>query len=369
MLLTAAGSAVGRLFSQAPDRPGRESHPARAKRGERDERGWAPPRLAHLCDGRNRLEVEAKAAAEGAKIHVAVDSVGGALLGDVADLLAEGSGTVVNFGSLGGEASDIRLFAPRALTLKGVVLGQWLQQPADVRQAGYRPRATARARISVAVRGRGELPAIADRRRCRPRGPARPERRGSFRLLQRAGGRIMKFGTIGAGAVALGFAREALRAGHQVVLSNTRGPDSLANLVAELGNGASAATAAEAASLDYVPLAVPWPNVKEALRGLPAWNGRVLIDATNPFSAYTPKLVLADLGDKGASEMVAALAPGARVVKAFNSIVVERFNEGPAKDGGRRVIFLSGNHASLGRIREEPDRELWFLHLFILAAS
>jgi hypothetical protein len=57
------------------------------------------------------------------------------LLGDVADLLAEGTGTVVNFGSLGGELSDIRLFAPRALTLKGVFLGQWMQQPADMRQA------------------------------------------------------------------------------------------------------------------------------------------------------------------------------------------------------------------------------------------
>jgi 8-hydroxy-5-deazaflavin:NADPH oxidoreductase len=155
----------------------------------------------------------------------------------------------------------------------------------------------------------------------------------------------MRFGTIGAGAVALGFAREALRAGHQVVLSKRHGPDSLAEVVAELGNGASAATVAEAASLDYVLFAVPWPNVEGALRGLPAWNGRVLIDATNPFTAYSPKLVLADLGDKGASEIVAALAHGARVVKAFNSIVIERFNQGPAKNGGRRVIFVSGDHA------------------------
>jgi hypothetical protein len=155
----------------------------------------------------------------------------------------------------------------------------------------------------------------------------------------------MKFGTIGAGPVALRFAREALKAGHQVVLSNRRGPDSLADVVAEIGKGAAAAAAAEAASLDYVLFAVPWPNVEDALRGLPAWNGRVLIDATNPFSAYSPKLVLADLGDKGASEVVAALAPGARVVKAFNSIVIERFNQGPTKDGGRRVIFVSGDHA------------------------
>src|ERR1700760_2175388 len=154
----------------------------------------------------------------------------------------------------------------------------------------------------------------------------------------------MRFGTIGAGPVALGFAREALRAGHQVVLSNRHGADSLADVVAKLGNGASAAAAAEAASLDYVLFAVPWPNVEDALRGLPAWNGRVLIDATNPFSAYSPKLVLADLGDKGASEVVAGFAPGARVVKAFNSIVTARFNEGPAKNGGRRVIFVSGDH-------------------------
>jgi predicted dinucleotide-binding enzyme len=153
----------------------------------------------------------------------------------------------------------------------------------------------------------------------------------------------MKFGTIGAGAVALAFAREALATGHEVVLSSRRGPESIAGKIAKLGHGASAATVAEAASLDYVLLAVPWPNVEEALWGLPAWNGRVLIDATNPFIEYSPKLVLADLGGKGASEVVAGLAPGARVVKAFNSIVTARFNEGPAKNGGRRVIFVSGD--------------------------
>src|SRR5712691_2842921 len=75
------------------------------------------------------------AAAQGTKIHVAIDSVGGRLLGDVADLLAERTGTVINFGSLGGEASDIRLFPPRSLTLKGAALGSWIQQPAEQRKA------------------------------------------------------------------------------------------------------------------------------------------------------------------------------------------------------------------------------------------
>jgi predicted dinucleotide-binding enzyme len=72
----------------------------------------------------------------------------------------------------------------------------------------------------------------------------------------------MKFGTIGAGAVALAFGREALARGHQVVLSNRRGPDALVDTVAELGRGASAASVEEAASLEYVLLAVPWRNVE-----------------------------------------------------------------------------------------------------------
>jgi 8-hydroxy-5-deazaflavin:NADPH oxidoreductase len=154
----------------------------------------------------------------------------------------------------------------------------------------------------------------------------------------------MKFGTIGAGTVALAFAREALATGHEVVLSSRRGPDYLAGTVAKLGRGASAATVEEAASNDYVLLAVPWLNVAAALQELPGWNSRVLIDATNPFIEASPRLVLADLGGKGASEVVAALAPGARIVKAFNSIVTARFNEGPVKNGGRRVIFVSGDH-------------------------
>src|SRR4030095_5410027 len=131
-----------------------------------------------------------------------------------------------------------------------------------------------------------------------------------LRFLEREEG-SMKFGTIGAGAVALAFGREALARGHEVVLSSRRGPDALADKVAELGRGASAASVEEAASLAYVLLAVPWRNVESALKGPPARNRRVLIDATNPFVETSPKLVLADLGGKGASEVVAGLAAGA----------------------------------------------------------
>ena len=137
--------------------------------------------------------------------------------------------------------------------------------------------------------------------------------------------------------------REALARGHEIILSSRSGPDALADKVTELGSGASAATDEEAASLDYVLLAVPWKNVEAALRDLPEWNGRVLIDATNPFAETSPKLVLADLGGIGASEIVAGFARGARIVKAFNSIRMAHFNEGPVQGQGKRVIFVSGD--------------------------
>jgi 8-hydroxy-5-deazaflavin:NADPH oxidoreductase len=160
----------------------------------------------------------------------------------------------------------------------------------------------------------------------------------------------MRIGTLGAGEVALAVAREALSRGHEIVLSSRSGPGALADKVTKLGSGASAATVEEAASLDCVLLAVPWKNVEAALRGLPEWNGRVLIDATNPFVETSPRLVLADLRGIGASEIVAGLAPGARIVKAFNSIRMDRFNEGPIKDQGKRVIFVSGDDEESKRV-------------------
>lgn len=134
-LLTGARSAVGRLISKILTERG-----VKVIRLVRTEAGAA--QLASALPGSPVFATEAggwkdrvRAAAEGAKIHVAIDSVGGRLLGDVADLLAEGTGTVVNFGSLGGETSDIRLFPPHSLTLKGVALGSWLEQPTERRKA------------------------------------------------------------------------------------------------------------------------------------------------------------------------------------------------------------------------------------------
>lgn len=153
----------------------------------------------------------------------------------------------------------------------------------------------------------------------------------------------MKIGFIGAGAVARSIARSAIQAKHEVVFSSRRGPHALRDTVAELGPQASADTAREVVRLDLVMLAVPWLQVPSALEGLPNWAGRILVDTTNPFAQYEPELVLADLGGRGASEIVAAHAPGARVVKAFNAIRMEHYDKGPKFHDGKRVIFVSGD--------------------------
>lgn len=115
----------------------------------------------------------------------------------------------------------------------------------------------------------------------------------------------MRIGIIGAGAIGTAFARRLVAAGHEALLSNSRGPETLTQLVADLGPGAIAATRDEAAQAEIVVLAVPHPQAAKALAGLPDWNGRVLVDATNDFSARPA------LGQPTSSEQIAALAPSA----------------------------------------------------------
>jgi len=142
-------------------------------------------------------------------------------------------------------------------------------------------------------------------------------------------------GIIGAGRLGTAMARTALRAGRAVVIANSRGPESLSSLVATLGDGVSAGSVEEAARAGLVVLAVPWDNIADATRGI-EWNGRILIDATNDFDP-------AGLDGRSSSEVVADLARGSRVVKAFNTLAASVLGEDPHQDGGRRVLFVSGD--------------------------
>src|SRR5260370_37878251 len=151
----------------------------------------------------------------------------------------------------------------------------------------------------------------------------------------------MKIGTLGAGEVAQAFAVHLLKAGHDVLLSNSRGPSSLEQLVSKLGKGARAVTMDEAAEAPIVVLAVPWPKVEEVLGKLPDWEGRILIDATNHF--LLPSMELADLKGRVSSEIVSELAPSAKIAKAFNTLYASNLARDPKEGNARRVIFVSGD--------------------------
>jgi 8-hydroxy-5-deazaflavin:NADPH oxidoreductase len=153
----------------------------------------------------------------------------------------------------------------------------------------------------------------------------------------------MEIGSIGAGALAQAFAKRALKAGHKLKLSNSRDPDSLLEIVHQLGPGAMAATKEEAAACEMVLLAVPWDNVPETLATLPKWKNQVLIDATNPFHGKAGSFTPANVGNLSTSQLVAALAPGARIVKALNNMIVPDLEAHPMVNGARRVAFISAD--------------------------
>ena len=161
----------------------------------------------------------------------------------------------------------------------------------------------------------------------------------------------MKFGFIGAGNVAQTYAKHFVRHGHEVVLSNSKGPDSLAELVRNIGSNARAGTVKEAADQDVVILSVRWEQAEQALAEVPDWHGRILVDATN-------RPLDVDTKGKTGSEIIASYAPGARLVKALNTLVVNWIQD-YSDTKPKLVLFLSGDDAdakrTLARALEETS--------------
>jgi predicted dinucleotide-binding enzyme len=168
-------------------------------------------------------------------------------------------------------------------------------------------------------------------------------------------------GIIGSGALGSNFARILAKQGIQATISNSRGPASLTDLVKELGPSIKAGTVEEVARADIVLVAVRWVDAQKVLGSLPAWNGRIVIDGTNPVEFFDPAtspdandasnplaaygIKAVDLGGKHSSQVIQQFVPGARVVKAFNHNDVNVLKE-PETAGGKRVLFYSGDDAA-----------------------
>ena len=175
----------------------------------------------------------------------------------------------------------------------------------------------------------------------------------------------MKIGIIGAGMIGGTAARLFAHAGHEVAVSNSRGPASLAVLVEginrEVGEArVRAATVAEAAAFgEVVLLAVPW-RTPEALPPAAAVAGKIVIDAMN---AYRSDGGFYDLGDSSSSEETAKRLPGARLVKAFNTIYFEHLASQGRTDvpmEERRAIFVAGDDAEAKRVVSALIEQLGF---------
>jgi predicted dinucleotide-binding enzyme len=184
----------------------------------------------------------------------------------------------------------------------------------------------------------------------------------------------MSIGIIGAGAIGSNVARLLAKSRIEATIANSRGPASLAPLVAELGPFIRAGTTEEAASADIVFVAVRWVDVEKALAGLPAWNGRIVIDATNaveflepnspetrdpsnPLAAYGIRAV--DLGDTYSSAMVRELVPGARLVKGFNNLEAALLAT-PAPNGQRAIFYSGDDDGAKAKVRKLIEQTGYF---------
>lgn len=156
----------------------------------------------------------------------------------------------------------------------------------------------------------------------------------------------MKIAMIGAGRMGQALAGLFAEAGHDVLLSNSRGSESLAELVKELGPRCSAATVEDAVKAsDVVFLATPWGKTADAVAAVSDWSGQIVVDTTNNRSAPGPQGLI-DIGDRVSSEIVAEYVPGARVVKAFNTTPIPIMVAGlGAQAGENNAVFIAGDDA------------------------
>jgi predicted dinucleotide-binding enzyme len=169
----------------------------------------------------------------------------------------------------------------------------------------------------------------------------------------------MVVGILGAGRMGRTLARLLAGAGHDVRLANSRGPASLSDVVAELGPRAEAVAARDvAAGADVVVLATRWEQLPGATAAVPSWAGTVVVDTTNPRFGPGPGDVY-DTGAQTSSEVVAALVPGARLVKAFNHQPIPALAAelGP-QPTDRNALFLAGDDAEAKAVVAELMRSI-----------
>jgi predicted dinucleotide-binding enzyme len=151
-------------------------------------------------------------------------------------------------------------------------------------------------------------------------------------------------GLIGAGHIGSQIARLAVASGYSVVISNSRGPETLAALVAELGPSARAASAADAARAgDIVVVTVPLKNYRQV--PVEPLAGKIVIDTNNYYPQRDGHIPELDNESTTTSELLQAHLPESRVVKAFNHIYAAQLTTDGQAAGSkdRRALVIAGD--------------------------
>ncbi len=154
----------------------------------------------------------------------------------------------------------------------------------------------------------------------------------------------MTIGIIGSGGIGQAFARQVLKAGFEVIISNSRGADSLSDVVKQLGGNARAGSVEEAVTADVIFLAVQWIHLPTVVKKISNWTGKIVIDPINP--VVPPDYKIAELNGRASSEVVQEMLAGAKLVKAFNTFTPQLLGSAPEQSGGKRVIFYCGDHVA-----------------------
>ncbi len=167
----------------------------------------------------------------------------------------------------------------------------------------------------------------------------------------------MNIGILGAGRIGATAAELFAKAGHSVVISNSKGPESLSSLVASSGSHIKAVTAEEAIRFgEVILLAVPWTK-RDTLPDAQLFENKIVIDALN---AYGPNGVI-DLGESTSSEMISWQLPGARLVKGFNTMYFETLRTGSRPAGpDRLVLFIAGDDSEAKDVVARLIEEIGF---------
>ena len=154
----------------------------------------------------------------------------------------------------------------------------------------------------------------------------------------------MTYAIIGTGTVGLTLARFFAAKNIPVLIANSRGPETLGEFTAELGGSVKGVTVEEAVEAEIVFVAVGPLAFKDVGAVLSDWSGRIVIDVTNG-SMLAPDVVQAEYRGRLTSEVNAERVPGAKLVKAFNQLPFKVLAS-PLPDAvGRRVVFVSSDHA------------------------